>query len=135
MRDSTIKRVKLFSDLPIASREPKAIYMVEEYNGTLFYSDGSIWIRQKSESSPIVFTSQILDSVQDGAVFICQTAQTATLNVGLNKGFGVAFKGTVNFVAGSGVIVNDLRVTGSSSPWCAVVQIATDQYDVLGSKA
>lgn len=57
---------------------------------------------------------------------------TLTVPAGLPTGFGIAVKGTVSFVAGLGATVNDLRVPGSPNPYCALVQIGVDIYDVVG---
>lgn len=66
-------------------------------------------------------------------VLICASAQVATVNTGLPVGFGVAFKGIITF-AGTAT-VTDVRTTGSTAPWCGLVQTATDTYDVVGAKA
>ena len=82
---------------------------------------------------PSNFTSRSLNSADDGANLICATAKVATVNADLPTGFGCAFKGTVSFSGTASV--TDLRTTGSSNPWCALVQTATNTYDVLGTKA
>jgi hypothetical protein len=50
------------------------------------------------------------------------------------SGFGCGFKGTIAFTA-TGTTVNDVRTTGAANPWCSLIQIGTDTYDVVGSKA
>lgn len=87
------------------------------------------------DASPHAFTTRALTAADNGMVLTCATSQTATVNSGLAAGFGVAVKGTISFTAGSGVTITDLRSTGSSSPWCALTQTATDAYDLLGNKA
>lgn len=43
MRDSTIKRVQSFSDLPEAAREPGSTYQVASEGGKMYFSDGNDW--------------------------------------------------------------------------------------------
>lgn len=82
---------------------------------------------------PSAFTSRALTNADDGDTLICGSSQTATVNTGLASGFGCMFKGTIAFDGTA--TVTDVRVTGSSNPWCALVQTGTDTYDVVGGKA
>lgn len=87
-------------------------------------------------SAPAAFTSRVLTDVSDnGQTNICASDQTATVNSGLAAGFGCAFKGAISFTAGSGVTISDVRTTGATNPWCALVQTAANTYDVVGTKA
>ena len=79
------------------------------------------------------FTSRAMTNDDDGGNFICGSAQVATINTGLQVNWGVAFKGIITF-AGSAT-VNDVRTTGATNPWCAVVNIGADVYDCVGTKA
>jgi hypothetical protein len=79
------------------------------------------------------FTSRTLTNDDDGWNLICGSAQVATVNTGLQVNFGCAFKGIITF-AGSAT-VNDVRTTGATNPWCAVVNIGSDTYDSVGTKA
>lgn len=85
------------------------------------------------DPGPIAFTSRSLIDADSGANLICSSPQTATVNTGLESGFGVAIKGTISF-AGSAT-VNDVRTTGAANPWCSLLQTGTDTYDVVGGKA
>lgn len=82
---------------------------------------------------PAAFTSRALTDNDDGDTLVCATAQVATVNTGLAAGFGCTFKGAITF-AGTAT-VNDVRVSGSASPWCALIQTGTNTYDVVGGKA
>jgi hypothetical protein len=88
-----------------------------------------------SLSAPVAFTSRALTSADAGVTLVCSSAQAATVPAGLGSGFGCAIRGTVTVTAGSGATVNDVRTTGATSPYCALVQIGTDVYDVVGGKA
>jgi hypothetical protein len=83
--------------------------------------------------APSPFTSRVLVDADDGSTLVCATAQTATVNAGMVAAFGCAFKGPVSF-AGSAT-VTDVRTTGATNPWCALVQTGANTYDVVGSKA
>ena len=86
-------------------------------------------------ASPYAFTSRALADTDNGQTRICASAQTATVNTGLPVGFGCAFKGTISFTAGSGVTISDVRTTGATNPWCALVQTDANTYDIVGTKA
>jgi hypothetical protein len=64
---------------------------------------------------------------------ICAGSRTFTVNTGLQPGFGCSFKGTVAFTGTA--TVTDVRTTGATNPWCALVARGTDTYDIVGSKA
>lgn len=83
--------------------------------------------------APTTFTTRSLVDGDDSGTFVCSTAQVATVNIGLLGGFGCTFKGAITFNGTS--TISDLRTTGSANPWCSLVQIAPDTYDVLGTKA
>jgi hypothetical protein len=82
---------------------------------------------------PSAFTSRALANTDNGQTLICATSQTATVNTGLISGFGCAFKGTIAFTGSA--TVADVRTTGATNPWCALVQTGTNTYDAVGSKA
>lgn len=84
--------------------------------------------------APGGFTSRALVPADDGATLICATAQSATVNSGMPTRFGVAVKGPISWVAGSGVAINDVRTTGAANPWCALVQTGPNSYDVVGGR-
>jgi hypothetical protein len=84
--------------------------------------------------APGAFTSRALAASDNGATLVCSAAQAATVPAGLGSGFGCTIKGTVT-ITGSGATVNDLRSTGATNPYCALVQIGTDVYDIVGGKA
>lgn len=102
-------------------------------NTTLILPDNSA-VTSAPTPGPSAFTTRALLAADNGATLICATSQTATVNSGLAAGFGVAVKGTISFTAGSGVTVTDVRTSGSSAPWCALTQTATDVYDIVGNK-
>lgn len=87
------------------------------------------------DATPSAFTTRALADADNGMVLVTTSAQTATVNAGMANGYGVAVKGQISFVAGSGVTINDLRSTGAANPWCALTQIAANTYDIVGSKA
>ena len=103
-------------------------------NTTLILPDNSAVTVSASTPGPSAFTTRALLAADNGATLICATSQTATVNSGLAAGFGVAVKGTISFTAGGGVTVTDVRTSGSSAPWCALTQTATDVYDIVGNK-
>jgi len=84
--------------------------------------------------TPVIFTSRILTTYDNGQTLICATSQTATVNAGLPLGFGVTFKGTIAFTAGSGVVLTDTRTNGATYPWCSLLQTntAATTYDIVG---
>ena len=86
---------------------------------------------------PAAFTTRSLANTDNGKNLICGSAQVATVPTGLASGFGCAFKGIITFTApGTGVAtVTDVRTTGATNPWCALVQTGTDTYDCVGTKA
>ncbi len=89
---------------------------------------------------PKAFYSRSLQGVDDNKVLLCATAQVATVDRDIGEGFGCSFKGPISFTtptdgAGLAAVVNDVRTTGATNPWCALVCTARDVYDVIGSKA
>lgn len=87
-----------------------------------------------SEGVPSAFVSRGLSDADDGGVFICATAQTATVPAGLKANFGCSFKGEISFTA-SGTTVNDIRQTGFENPWCSLICVGANLFDVVGGKA
>lgn len=85
-------------------------------------------------AAPSSFTTRSLTSKDDGDVLICATSQTATVPAGLFAGFGCAFRGAVSFTADAGVTLTDLRQSGATTPWCALVNTDTNVYDIVGTK-
>jgi hypothetical protein len=73
-----------------------------------------------------------LVSGDDAHTLVGVGARVYTVPAGLGSGFGVAAKGACAFIAGAGAIVNDVRTPGSLNPWCALIQIGVDTYDVVG---
>ena len=86
---------------------------------------------------PTAFTTRSLANTDNGKNLICGSAQVATVPVGLASGFGCAFKGIITFTAPStGVAaVTDVRTTGATDPWCALMATGSDTYDCVGTKA
>lgn len=82
---------------------------------------------------PSAFTSRALANTDNGNTLVCGSSQTATVNTGLASGFGCAFKGTIAFTGSA--TVTDVRTTGATNPWCALVQTGTNTYDAVGGKA
>lgn len=87
------------------------------------------------DASPHDFTTRTLTAADNGLTLICSSSQTVTVNTGMAAGFGMVFKGTISFTAGSGVTITDVRTTGSANPWCALMQTGVNTYDVVGTKA
>ena len=89
---------------------------------------------------PQAFFSRSLQGVDDGKLLLCATPQVAAVNRDIGEGFGCSFKGSISFTtptdgSGNAAVVNDVRTAGAVNPWCALVCIARDVYDVIGSKA
>lgn len=78
------------------------------------------------------FVSRALSGADDGAVFVCTTVQTATVNKDLPLAFGCSFSGPVSF-AGTAAVV-DKRTAGDADPICSLVQVGVDSYKAVGSK-
>lgn len=97
--------------------------------------DGPSNTPSQGTAAPAAFTTRALTSADNGAVLVCGSSQTATVPPGMATGFGCAFKGTSVFTSGQGVTVTDVRTTGATNPWCALVQTAADVYDIVGTKA
>lgn len=104
-------------------------------NSTLIFPDSSAVPVATSPPGPSTFTTRALVAADNSATLICATSQSATVNSGMPTGFGVGAKGTIAFVQGGGVTVNDVRTTGAANPWCSLIQTAANTYDVVGSKA
>ena len=83
--------------------------------------------------APAAFTSRALTDADNDKTLVCGSAQTATVNTGLDSGFGCAFKGAISFDGTA--TVTDVRTTGATNPWCALVNTGSDTYDVVGGKA
>lgn len=79
--------------------------------------------------------SRALVAADDSKTLICTGSLTFTVPSGLPSGFGLSAKGTCTFNPGSGATVNDIRTTGSLTPWCALIQTGSNSYDVVGGKA
>lgn len=83
--------------------------------------------------TPGAFANRALVNGDNGHNLTCSAARVATVNTGLQTGFGCSFKGIITF-AGSAT-VNDVRTTGAANPWCALLQTDVDVYDCVGGKA
>ena len=83
--------------------------------------------------APASFTSRALTDSDNDKTLVCGSAQTATINTGLGSGFGCAFKGAISFDGTA--TVTDVRTTGATNPWCAIVNTGSNTYDVVGGKA
>jgi len=95
-------------------------------------------IRPRSASPGVLLPQSA--GLDDNKVLLCATAQVATVDRDIGEGFGCSFKGPISFTtptdgAGLAAVVNDVRTTGATNPWCALVCTARDVYDVIGSKA
>ena len=88
----------------------------------------------ESKGIPVAFSNRGLSDSDDGGVFICAAARIATIPAGLKSNFGCTFKGEISFTA-SGTTVNDIRQTGFKNPWCSLVCVGENLFDVVGGKA
>lgn len=73
--------------------------------------------------------NRLLTVNDNGKSLICAGTPTFTLNTGMVTGFGCAFKGSPNFTGTA--TINDVRVSGTANPWCALKQIGLDVYDLI----
>lgn len=95
---------------------------------------GAFSVDGGGSSAPVAFTSRALAQADMDGIFICASAQVATVNTAaLSAGFSCAFKGVITF-AGTAT-VTDVRTTGSANPWCTLVPTGTGTWDCVGSKA
>lgn len=86
---------------------------------------------------PGSFATRTLGRDDDACVFDVPSTATATVPKGMPPNFGCGFRGAgvLTVAAGTGVTVNDVRSSGATNPWCALVQVGVDTYDVTGTKA
>lgn len=76
----------------------------------------------------------VVEYIHNGNTLILIGALTVTVPKDLATGFGCAVKGNATFVAGTDVTITDVRIAGEPNPWCAIVQVAPDTYDIVGTK-
>lgn len=84
---------------------------------------------------PQNISTRVAVAADDGKVFVASSATTLTINTNMPSGYGFSVKGSVTFTAGAGVTLNDVRTAGVANPWCALVQIGVNTYDVVGGKS
>ena len=80
---------------------------------------------------PSAFTTRSLTGTDNGNLLVCGSAQVATVPTGMVSGFGCAFDGDISF---TGATCTDVRSTVAANPWCALVNVNTNVYKVLGGK-
>jgi hypothetical protein len=82
-------------------------------------------------------TTRNTTDADDAGVFTTASAITATIHLGAKAGFGfyISGAGVVTVAGAGGVTVTDKRTTGATNPVAAVVQVGTNAYEVIGSKA
>ena len=82
-------------------------------------------------------TTRTTTDSDDAGVFTAGSAITVTIHSGAKAGFGfyVSGAGVVTVAGASGVTVTDKRTTGATNPIAALVQIGTNIYELIGSKA
>lgn len=82
-------------------------------------------------------TTRTTTDADDAGIFTTASAATVTVHSGAKTSFGfyISGAGAVTFAGASGVTVTDKRTTGATNPSCALVQIGTNAYEVIGSKA
>lgn len=85
--------------------------------------------------APAAFTSRALTDSDNGAVLTNAGAQTATVDTGLEVGFGCVFNGAGVISFDGTATTTDERVAGATNPNCVLLQTGTDTYKVVGSKA
>jgi hypothetical protein len=73
----------------------------------------------------------------DAGVFTAASAVTVTVHSGAKAGFGfyVSGAGVVTATGAGGVTITDKRTTGATNPVAALVQVGTNTYELIGSKA
>lgn len=83
--------------------------------------------------TPLPYASaHVLNANDNGNTLILTGTPLLTINTGLSVGFGCAIKG--DFTYGGTATVTDVRESGASNPWCALVQTGTNTYDLVGNK-
>lgn len=102
------------------------------YNVT--FSAKENWAGNQHTGYPSNTGTRPLVAADNCSTLVAIGSPTLTVPAGLPTGFGIAVKATVTFVAGPGVTVNDVRSQGAPDPWCALIQIGPDIYDVVGGK-
>lgn len=82
-------------------------------------------------------TTRSTTDADDAGVFTTASAITVTVHSGAKSGFGfyLSGAGAATFAGAGGVTVTDKRTTGAANPVCALVQVGTNLYEVIGSKA
>lgn len=82
---------------------------------------------------PLSFSSRALNYTDDNKVLVpVDASQTATINTGLPEGFGCSFNKMIAF--NGTATVTDKRTSGAANPFCTLVNVGLDQYDVIGGK-
>lgn len=125
----------LFAELPPDTNIKGDRIVVTDRNYGEYTWNGTSWqvpATSASAGAPAAFTSRTLVALDDGAVLVAATAQTATVNTGLPGGFGCTFSGPVSF-AGTAT-VTDKRTSGDADPTCSLVQVAPNAYKAMGTK-
>lgn len=79
-------------------------------------------------------TTVTLADTDHGKNLILTGTVDLVVDEGRRAGFLCRFKGTIGTITGTAT-VNDVRTTGATNPWCELLAIGTDAYDLVGSKA
>jgi hypothetical protein len=66
----------------------------------------------------------------NGGTKYCPVPVVFTIDTGLCVGFGCAVRGLTSFVGTADI--DDVRIPGAVNPWCAVVQVDVDSYEIVG---
>ena len=103
-------------------------------NSKQYARKNGAWSEVTSGSPPpaAITAGTTLSSAHNGAVLVLASTQLITINTGLPSGFGCSIKGA--FTYGGTATVTDARYSGSSYPWCSLVNTGTDTYDLVGGK-
>jgi hypothetical protein len=96
-------------------------------------ADKSVALAQKVATlvTPLSIGTTLTDS-HNGSTLILTSTPLLTINTGLPSGFGCAIKGSFTYTGTA--TVADVRNTGVTNPWCALIQTGTDTYDLVGGK-
>lgn len=79
--------------------------------------------------------AHVLTSADNGKTLVFTTSQLLTVSTELPVGFGCAIKGNFTLDVAGTALVTDVREVGLAPPWCSLIQIAADTYELVGNKA
>jgi hypothetical protein len=79
-----------------------------------------------------VNSNKTLNQNDNGKVLVCTSSPVLTINTGLPSGFAVSIKG--DFTYDGTANVTDARTIGAADPWCSIINIGNNTYELIGGK-